>query len=222
MWYLHQVFARRRRGRSLDSEVSVRASFRQLRSAVCNALAVAGNNESMDRTARFEALYRRYAPAVKSYALRRAAPSMADDVVSDVFLVCWRRLDEAPADVLPWLFGIGRRALSTRRRGESRRHALSDRLAATAIDIEAQKVESGSLRAALDSLSAADRELLLLIAWEDLTPTQAAAALGIKAPTARVRLLRARRRLASALETAESSGSPTPQSSIPQPSEGLQ
>jgi RNA polymerase sigma-70 factor, ECF subfamily len=191
-------------------------------SAVCNAVAVTGDNESMESQARFEALYRRYAPVVKSYALRRADPSIADDVVSDVFLVCWRRLEEVPADVLPWLLEVARRALSTRRRGENRRHALSDRLAATAIDVEAQSVGSGSLRAALESLSAADRELLLLIAWEDLTPTQAATALGIKAPTLRVRLLRARRRLASALEAVESSGSPAPHPSIPQPSEGPQ
>jgi RNA polymerase sigma-70 factor (ECF subfamily) len=48
-------------------------------------------------------------------------------------------------------------------------------------------------------LNDADRELLLLIAWEALSPAEAATVLGIKPATARVRLLRARRRLTQAL-----------------------
>jgi RNA polymerase sigma-70 factor, ECF subfamily len=55
---------------------------------------------------------------------------------------------------------------------------------------------------ALRSLSALDREALLLVAWEDLTPTQAARSLGISPVAFRVRLLRARRRIRSKLETA--------------------
>src|SRR5581483_625306 len=56
------------------------------------------------------------------------------------------------------------------------------------------------LRQALRSLSPLDREALLLTAWEDLTPTQAARALGINPTAFRVRLLRARRRLRAALD----------------------
>src|SRR5205085_5958937 len=52
---------------------------------------------------------------------------------------------------------------------------------------------------ALRSLGPADREALLLVAWEDLAPTQAARVLGVKATAFRVRLLRARRRLQAAL-----------------------
>jgi RNA polymerase sigma-70 factor (ECF subfamily) len=50
---------------------------------------------------RFELLYAKYAPAVKAYALRRAEVAAADDVVAEVFVVCWRRFDEVPADPLP-------------------------------------------------------------------------------------------------------------------------
>jgi RNA polymerase sigma-70 factor (ECF subfamily) len=55
------------------------------------------------------------------------------------------------------------------------------------------------LAAALRALSESDREALLLIAWEDLTPSQAAASLGITAAAFRVRLHRARRRLSDRL-----------------------
>ena len=174
----------------------------------------------MDKRAQFEGLYLRHAPLVKAYVLRRADASVADDVVSEVFLVCWRRLDQAPPDALPWLLAIARRVLSTQRRGDRRRVALSQRLGDNAgVAGAPPQVGSGALRAALASMSQSDRELLLLIAWDDLSPAQAAAALGIKATTLRVRLLRARRRLERALADERSSFNG---SSIPQPSESPQ
>jgi RNA polymerase sigma-70 factor, ECF subfamily len=188
---------------------------------------------------RFELLYAKYAPAVKAYVLRRAAASTADDVVAEVFVVCWRRFEEVPVDPLPWLLGVARRVLSTQRRGERRRGALRERLAgqvgegmdaaledfvatlptdfaasadtdgdltdgsASASRYEGEAVLAGvddpALAAALARLNDADRELLLLIAWDGLSPAEAATVLAIKPATARVRLLRARRRLTQAL-----------------------
>ncbi|WP_448641755.1 RNA polymerase sigma factor [Geodermatophilus sp. URMC 63] len=57
------------------------------------------------------------------------------------------------------------------------------------------------VRGALGRLSAEDRELVTLVAWEGLTPAQAAVALGIAPGTARVRLHRARTRLRALLGT---------------------
>ena len=189
---------------------------------------------------RFELLYAKFAPAVKAYVLRRAAASTADDVVAEVFVVCWRRFEEVPVDPLPWLLGVARRVLSTQRRGERRRGALHERLAGqagegmgdgsedlvaaaadfatwTSADIAGDLTDDSAsasrylgeaalagitdpaLVAALARLNDADRELLLLIAWEALSPAEAATVLGIKPATARVRLLRARRRLTQAL-----------------------
>jgi RNA polymerase sigma-70 factor (ECF subfamily) len=166
---------------------------------------------------RFELLYAKHAPAVKAYVLRRADVSTADDVLAEVFVVCWRRFDEVPADPLPWLLGVARRVLSTQRRGERRRGALRDRLAETASDSTDAIPEvgdgtlagvadgafayvgDGALAGALARLSEADRELLLLIAWDELSPSQAATVLNVKPATVRVRLLRARRRLTQAL-----------------------
>jgi RNA polymerase sigma factor (sigma-70 family) len=158
----------------------------------------------MEKRVRFELMYARHAPAVKAYVLRRADASSADDVVAEVFVVCWRRFHELPADTLPWLLGVARRVLSTQRRSERRRAALEDRLAGTAVEpVEGTSGEDCVLAAALARLSDADRELLLLIAWDGLLPNQAAAALGVKPATARVRLMRARRRLSQALAREE-------------------
>jgi RNA polymerase sigma-70 factor (ECF subfamily) len=165
---------------------------------------------------RFELLYAKHGPAVKAYVLRRADVSLADDVVAEVFVVCWRRFEEVPPEPLPWLLGVARRVLGTQRRGQRRRIALRDRLAentagialdtvadslasATEIGDELADISDPALSGALARLSEADRELLLLIAWEGLTPAQAASVLAIKPTTARVRLLRARRRLTRAL-----------------------
>jgi RNA polymerase sigma-70 factor (ECF subfamily) len=54
----------------------------------------------------------------------------------------------------------------------------------------------------LATLPAADREVLTLTGWYDLTPMQAAEALGCTASAYGVRLHRARKRLADALEAA--------------------
>jgi RNA polymerase sigma-70 factor (ECF subfamily) len=152
----------------------------------------------VNRRERFEAVYARHAPAVKAYALRRGDAASADDVVAEVFVVCWRRFEELPVDALPWLLGVARRVLSTQRRGERRRVALGERIAEVAGPGGHESGDAG-LADALAQLSEADRELLLLIAWEGLSPAQAASALGVKPSTARVRLMRARRRLAAAL-----------------------
>ncbi len=150
----------------------------------------------------FETVYERHAPAVKAYAQRRADSATADDVLAEVFLVCWRRFEDVPhADQLPWLLAVARRVLSTQRRSQRRRDALVHRLAqhTTAPTDAYAMVEDGALAGALARLGDDDRELLLLIAWDGLTPSQAAVVLGAKPATVRVRLLRARRRLDRAL-----------------------
>ncbi|HLM85381.1 MAG TPA: sigma-70 family RNA polymerase sigma factor [Solirubrobacteraceae bacterium] len=155
----------------------------------------------MERRIRFELLYAKHGPAVKAYILRRAPASLADDLVAEVFVVCWRRFDELPVDPLPWLLGVARRVLATQRRGERRSVALHDRIAENSTPpVQAHASTVGEeMLAALQRLSASDRELLALIAWEGLSPVQAAGVLGIRPATARVRLHRARRRLGVAL-----------------------
>ncbi len=173
----------------------------RLMRACCNAPGVAGHYLWMTPRERFELIYGRHAPTVKAYVMRRAPVSVADDVVADVFTVCWRRLDDVPADPLPWLIGVAARVLSTHRRGETRRLRLGRRLAdaEAATTLEVPVLGHPTLGAVLAEMRDTDRELLLLIAWDGLSPTQAAAVLGIAPVTVRVRLHRARTRLRVAL-----------------------
>ena len=157
----------------------------------------------MEQRARFEALYREHAGAVRAYARRRIETAAADDVVSEVFLTAWRRLPDAPEDPLPWLLGIARRMIANRRRGEARAAALRSRLAsATPREPAGEPGGAGldrPLEAALRALSERDREVLLLVAWDQLEPARAARALGISRGTFAVRLYRARRRVTKLL-----------------------
>jgi RNA polymerase sigma-70 factor (ECF subfamily) len=155
----------------------------------------------MDDDARFERLYRAHASSVRAYARRRlTSDELADDVVSDVFLVVWRRLDEVPPQPRPWLYGIARRALANRRRGEARTVALRERITRERRDGAGDLAGAdGRVLRALARLSETDRELLMLVAWEGLEPSELAQALGARSGTIAVRLHRARRRLTDAL-----------------------
>lgn len=137
---------------------------------------------------------------VRAYALRRTTAASADDVVADTFLVAWRRLDAVPDPALPWLLGVARRVLANRRRGEGRAAALRKRLAHAGA-AEDREGSGGDPRvwSALAELPEADREVLLLTAWEELAPGEIAAVLGLRTNTVSVRLHRARRRFAAAL-----------------------
>ncbi|HWF75029.1 MAG TPA: sigma-70 family RNA polymerase sigma factor [Solirubrobacteraceae bacterium] len=157
----------------------------------------------MERRERFEVLYRSHAGAVRGYALRRTGAAAADDVVAEVFLVAWRRLDDVPADPLPWLLGVGRRVLANRRRGDERQAALREQLVAETVVRPAFEAPSTDhddrVLRALGTLAPDDREALLLVAWEGLGSARAARVLGLRPGAFAMRLHRARRRLARAL-----------------------
>jgi Sigma-70 region 2 len=81
-----------------------------------------------DPARRFERLYLAHVDRAHRYALRRA-PHDAEEIVSETFLIAWRRSADVPSDALPWLLGVARRVLANRRRGEQRRAALAGELA---------------------------------------------------------------------------------------------
>jgi RNA polymerase sigma-70 factor (ECF subfamily) len=166
----------------------------------CNAGAGSGHDSSVeDRQGAFERLYNHYSPDLAMYALRRTDRETAQDVVAETFTVAWRRLDDVPASApLPWLYGIARRVLANQRRSAARLAALRERLEREGT--AAPQVADRALAEALRHLSESDRELLMLVAWEGLSSAEAAVALGCSNAACRVRLHRARRRLAAALE----------------------
>ncbi|MEO8967249.1 MAG: sigma-70 family RNA polymerase sigma factor [Solirubrobacteraceae bacterium] len=157
--------------------------------------------------ARFEALYASCQKAIFGYVLRRVTrPEDGADVIAETFLVAWRRLDEVPdgEEACLWLYGVARRALANQRRGEQRRTALAERLRAELVTAPAvYEAESrlGEIVGALASLTESERELLRLEGWEGLDAGQIATVLGISQNAVRIRLHRARKRLARELAT---------------------
>jgi RNA polymerase sigma factor (sigma-70 family) len=166
------------------------------------------------RRARFEQLYQQHAGPIAAYLLRRVDGETAQDVVAETFLVAWRRLDEVPAEPLPWLYGVARRTLANHRRAAGRHASLRRRL-----DRAFPVAEQGNDREVLDALARLnerDREVLMLIAWEGLRSTEAAAVLGCSPVACRLRLHRARGRLARALgRPAERQRKPSPAEELP-------
>jgi len=150
------------------------------------------------RRARFEALFREHHPAVRAYARRRVPRAAVDDIVSETFLVVWRRLDDVPESPLPWLLAVARNVAGTERRGAERRqrlwlkaqHGLAERYEPRELE-----VGDGRVLEALKRLSERDREALTLVAWDGLSPSEAAAVLGEPSVRFRKRLQRAIRRL---------------------------
>jgi RNA polymerase sigma-70 factor (ECF subfamily) len=153
---------------------------------------------------RFEQLWAMHASAVLRYAARRVPASDVDDVVAETFVVAWRRIDMVPDPALPWLLGVARGVAANTTRSANRRTALHARVAGAEHVSESPDSVNGGvsevMSAALDRLSPMDRELLTLIAWDGLTPAEAALALGCSRGTLAVRLHRARARLRTHLQ----------------------
>lgn len=167
---------------------------------------------------RYGRLYRDQGRAILAYALRRVEdPEDAADVVAETFLVAWRRLDEVPigTGARLWLFAVARRVIANLHRAERRRTKLGQRLAESLrTELATQPAPAGEaadVLRAIGGLGGDDRELLLLISWEELSPGEAAKVLGISSLAARSRLHRARRRLRALLERRESAASRGPE-----------
>ena len=180
-------------------------------------VAVSGDAAAIERSwlepARFAEVFDRHARHIHRYAARRVGPQVADDLVAETFLVAFerrRRYDLRRNDARPWLYGIATNLIGQHRRTEVRRLRVhdagrtagdgvspcpADRVAA---DVTARSMR-GPLVAVLTELPARERDVLLLIAWEELTYEEAAEALDIPVGTVRSRLSRVRQKLRSAL-----------------------
>lgn len=163
-----------------------------------------------ERRARLERLFEQHYAAVLAYGLRRAPRAVAEDVASETFVIASRRIDEVPAAPLPWLYGVARRVLANERRAATRRDHLTRALvlAANAGRTEAAQSAPVELLTALAALSEADREALLLAAWEGLSSAEAAAVVGCSRVAMRARVSRARRRLMRILEAEQPTVTP--------------
>jgi RNA polymerase sigma factor (sigma-70 family) len=152
---------------------------------------------------RFEELYGGTRVLVLGYLARRSrSPEDAADLLAEVYLVAWRRIDDVPAgdEARLWLFGVARRVLANHHRRARTESGLATALEASlrsvALGFDAEPdPRSDAVAEALARLTAKDRELLTLSAWEDLSPAEIAVVLGQRVGAVRVRLHRARKNL---------------------------
>jgi RNA polymerase sigma factor (sigma-70 family) len=157
---------------------------------------------------RFRALFASAYPALCRYAYHRGlSRADVDDLVAEVLTIAWRRLDAVPVDdPTPWLFAVARNVWRNHLRSAARRDAFAarvpDRNLAYPTDM-ASFPTVDEIGRAMAALSDDDRDILRLVAWDGLTPAQVAVVLGCTPTTARVRLHRARARLAHRLDSAE-------------------
>ena len=150
------------------------------------------------RRRRFEDVVAAVYEPVQRYLRRRTDTASADDVLGDILLVLWRRLDDVPTDLpLPYAYGVARGCLANNRRSALRQERVVHRLAQQhrADDGDPADPLDGALAEALDALPDADRELLRLWAWEQLAPSEIAVVLGISANAVSIRLHRAKGKL---------------------------
>jgi RNA polymerase sigma factor (sigma-70 family) len=168
--------------------------------------------ESKQSADAFAVLYDRYAAQLYRYAYRRVGAEVAEDVVAETFLAAFRgrdRYDVGRPSALPWLLAILTKELARHHRTENARYrtlaraghdpgeeAFADQVAET-VTAQARR---GQLSAALAKLPARDRDVILLIAWADLSYEEVAQTLAIPVGTVRSRLNRARRKLREALD----------------------
>ncbi|MGV9705434.1 RNA polymerase sigma factor [Streptomyces sp. NPDC003483] len=165
-----------------------------------------------DDPAAFAPLVEKYSAALHGYFARRM-PGAADDLLAEVWLQAFaarRTFDASRGSARGWLFGVARNVLA----GHARRTARAEALPGAQITDPWQAVDqrldaaalAPALRRALAELPAEEREVMLLVSWEQLTPAEAAAAVGVPAGTARSRLHRARGRLRERLAPVRSTG----------------
>lgn len=158
---------------------------------------------------RFEQCFREHYADLLAFALRRVSERHgAEDAVAESFAIAWRRRQSIPDPALPWLYGVTLKVIANQRRSGKRRRNLGRRLAAAA-EREPGAADPGdaigrreAFATAFGRLTGSQQEVLRLVAWDGLDPAAAAAVLGCSEGAFRVRLHRARGRLAKHLRAA--------------------
>jgi RNA polymerase sigma-70 factor (ECF subfamily) len=148
------------------------------------------------------------------YCSRRLHRDEVADAVAEVFLVAWRKIDEAPDtdEALLWLYGVARNVVRNMRRSTRRRHRLQLKAASVGEPdspgpemLVVRRAEDRELLAAVARLGSLERELLRLRTWEELTLAEIAEVVGSSVRSVESRLARTRRKLAAMLSVSVSS-----------------
>jgi RNA polymerase sigma-70 factor (ECF subfamily) len=152
-------------------------------------------------SAAFTHLVKTHSSALHGYFARRM-PAVSEDLLAETWLQAFaarRTFDPARGSARGWLFGVAHNVLAQHLRRAGRTEPVPGPDVTDPWQVVDQRLDAAAmapaLRRALAELPVEERELLLLISWEQLTPSEAAAVVGIPAGTARSRLHRARGRL---------------------------
>lgn len=199
-----------------------RAAARRRSATDCDTLGRPSTRGDMDsivaaqhREQRFRTLYDDVYGDLLRFVRRRVHPKHAEDVVSEVMLVAWRRLDDVPSELSParaWLFGVARHTLLNTGRRERKHEALPIRLAEAdsvltdgghSADLIAARVDISRAWRALNPIH---QEALALAVFDGLSAPEAATVLDISPTAFRLRLSRARRTLTKLITSGHGDG----------------
>ena len=158
-------------------------------------------------------LYQTYAGNVFGYLLHLSGDhALADELTGETFYRAMLSLDgfRGDASVKTWLLRIARN-LYLRQQQRAQRSASLEALQEQGMVFREKQggpetavlrhEQQHALQYALQQLSEQDRTLLLLVTQEEMTQREMAQLLGISVAAVKVRLFRARQRLAALLET---------------------
>ena len=166
-----------------------------------------GNESGNDPACRFRTLYKSTFNDIYAYVTRALVPdhSEIDDVVSEVYLVAWRRIGElphSPQDRL-WLFGVARNVVRNTKRNANRRELLFGRIRRQPRPpLGSSELSDVDVVDVLRQLTPNEREVMQLVVWDGLSAAETAEVLGCSVNVVQVRLHRARRRLVRWLSSA--------------------
>jgi RNA polymerase sigma factor (sigma-70 family) len=149
----------------------------------------------------FDAVFAAHSGAVHRYLVRRlpAGSGDAEDLAADVLATAWRRRDDVPRGAeLPWLYRTAGFVLANHRRKARPTPVAVVPEEPDDVDPATLAVDDDRVRAVLGRLSARERRILLLVAWDGLDGDALAQVLGVSRGGADAALSRARARLRDA------------------------
>lgn len=150
----------------------------------------------------FSEVFRVHLPALSRYLSRRVAVDDVEDLAANVFEVAWmKRAQVVAGEELPWLYRIAAFQVANHRRRLNTAASFMrlQRTVASAPSPEALAVLDFDLAEAYKTLTPGEAEVLALVAFEDLSITDAAKVAKITANAASLRLFKARKKIEAAL-----------------------
>lgn len=169
--------------------------------------------ESLETPESFGVIFDRHGSTLLRFLARRVDPAEAEGLLGEVFRIAFERrssFDQDRESARPWLYGIAANVVAKHRRGLARRLRATSRVAARpqlcddpaerAVAATDARTRWAGVIEAIGALAEADRQVLLLFAWEELSYEEIATALGIPVGTVRSRLSRGRARLVALID----------------------